>query len=125
MNRDRRRKRRGDIRTYEMDLKERIRKHNQANNRGRGRVDPYEPGEGDTRFAIRRENTRRRDCIENGGWACGWRAMDWDPTIHGGWDYDELHNRHYRRGRVVYDPYYDDLVYDPDWYDEYYDDYFD
>ena len=95
INRDRRRRKKGIKRTTAMDRKERLRKHNQAINRKNPRADPYQPRQGDDLYLIHRERARARACRNNpGGWACGWRAADWDP-IEGNWDRDYKHNRHY------------------------------
>jgi hypothetical protein len=110
INRDRRRKQNGATRTTAQDMHERFRKHNQANNRGRDRVDPYEPGFGNDEFIRLREAYRAEDCYENGGWACGWNGIDWDTTKHGGRDRDIIHGQHYPYEPVMGDNwYYDDF----------------
>jgi len=95
INRDKRRRRRGDKRTTAQDRAERLRKDRQAKNRENARADPNYSGYGDEEFIRKREKFRQDDCDENGGWACGWRAIDRDPNAHGGYDYDRIHRRHY------------------------------
>ena len=66
----------------------------QAINRGNERADPYGE-EGDEDYLMHREKAREKDCRRNGGWACGFRAADWDPDERN-WDRDRIHNnKHY------------------------------
>ena len=79
------------------------------------RKDPNEPGMGDPQFIRKREYQRDRDCEENGGWACGWHAIDWDKYDRA-WDYDRIHDTYYLDEDPWFwyeDPWYED---DP-WYD--------
>ena len=111
IQRDRRRKKKGLIRTDAMDRAERKRKHKQAQNdpkRNDQRKDPNEPGMGDSQFIRKREKQRKRECDKNpGGWACGWNAIDLDPYLHGGLDFDKVHWKHYPNEPPEEDSWYD------------------
>lgn len=110
INRDRRRKRQGQTRTNAQDRRERQRKHKQALS-DPNRKDPNEPGTGDSQFMKKREKQRERDCLRNGGWACGWHALD-QATLgygdsDGAWDVDKTHNKHYHNNPPVEDTWYE------------------
>lgn len=77
--------------------RERLRKHQQGENSGNPRRDPYEPGLGDPKFARGREIDRDWRCI-NLGEDCGWEALDWDSPAgmgHKEFDYDNIHGVDY------------------------------
>lgn len=109
INRDKRRRKKGLTRTDAQDRKERTRKHAQATNRGKDRVDPNQPDldVGDKEFIRKRDKYRQEDCTKNGRWACGWHAIDQDTD--GTWDVDKIHqNRHYVNEPADGDNWYDD-----------------
>lgn len=68
--RDRRRRYTNPYRTQEEELKERWRKHNQAKNRQRSRVDPYEPKHGGRAYMRHRRNGRnwKKNVVSNPHW---------------------------------------------------------
>ena len=108
IQRDRRRKFQGGTRTNWQDKAERDRKHKQAQ-MDPNRRDPYEfdlDVGNDSQFMNRRERQRQRDCLEYGGWACGWRGMDQSP-IDGAYDFDKNHGRHYHNDPPFEDSWYD------------------
>lgn len=93
IQRDKRRAITNPYRTQAEADRERWRKHRHGQNRG-PQADPYEPGYGHSNFAGIREGRRRDDCASTGR-GCGWRALDYDYSPHGGYDWDSIHNKHY------------------------------